>query len=67
MVDHSEAWKGWAKELRPAKDTFLPIELFYDDVLEKKGEAAAAFAAMKEAAKKKKTGKRKERKRKAGE
>ena len=59
MVDHSEAWKGWAKELRPAKDTFLPIELFYDNVLEKKGEAAAAFAAMKEAAKKKKTGKRK--------
>ena len=59
MVDHSEAWEGWAKELRPAKDTFLPIEVFYDDVLEKKGEAVAAFAAMKEAAKKKKTGKRK--------
>ena len=58
-MDHSEAWKRWAKELRPAKDTFLPIEVFYDDVLEKKGEAAAAFAAMKEAAKKKKTGKRK--------
>ena len=36
-----------------------PIELFYDNVLEKKGEAAAAFAAMKDAAKKKKTGKRK--------
>ena len=49
MVDHAEAWAGWAEELRPPPHTFLPIELFYDNVREKKGPAAAAFAAIKDA------------------
>lgn len=25
MVDHAEAWEGWAKELRPAPDSFLSM------------------------------------------
>ena len=54
MVDHTDAWDSWAAELRPAPDTFLPIELFYDDVLEHKGEAAAAFEAIRAASMKRK-------------
>ena len=54
MVDHTKAWEGWAKELRPPPDTFLPIELFYDNVREQKGQAAAAFAAIKDASERRK-------------
>ena len=54
MVDHAEAWAGWAEELRPPPHTFLPIELFYDNVREQKGQAAAAFAAIKDATKRRK-------------
>lgn len=52
LVDRTEDWAALPEELRPSQDLFLPIELFYDDVLEKRGEAEAAFRAIKTAAKK---------------
>ena len=50
LVDHTEAWAKLDAELRPAPDAFVPIELFYDNVTVKRGEAAAAFAGIKAAA-----------------
>ena len=51
MVDHTAAWKALKEEDQPPKDLFLPIELFYDDVLKKSSAAAAAFKGIKAAAK----------------
>jgi hypothetical protein len=53
MEDRTEAWAAM-KDGPPPGDTFLPIELFYDNVLEKRPQASAAHDAIKRAAKNRK-------------
>ena len=53
MEDRSEAWAAM-KDGPPPGDTFVPIELFYDNVLEKRPQATAAHEAIKRAAKSRK-------------
>ena len=51
MVDHAAAWKKLKPEDQVPSNLFFPIELFYDDVRNKRTEAEAAHEGMKAAAK----------------
>ena len=64
LVDHADDWAAMeaaAEEKgKPlSKNTFVPIELFYDDVLVKQGEAKAQLDAFVRAGKERKARKRK--------
>jgi hypothetical protein len=48
LRDFTEEWEALDPECCPASDTFLPIELFYDNVLERRGKADAVLRAYKQ-------------------